>query len=187
MPEYGEVENTRSWSNANVWVAFRDEVSGEFPPLPATINDDMPAGWEMVGLLDGDQGFTESTTETTTDTFAWGSILVASRKSDQRDTKTFTAYETNELTDRLRSIEETPDGMHTQFRRPAEAAKVCFEKIDGAKNVAERQFTANYAEIAINGDRAETETNPQVHPFIATVFPGTDLALYKIQRAAVSS
>lgn len=186
MPEYGEVENTRSWSNANVWVAFRDEITGEFPAVPATVNDEFGVDWHMVGLLDGDQGFTESTTETTTDTFAWGSILIASRKSDQRDTKTFTAYETNEVTDRLRSIEV--DGPNfKQFRRPAEAVKVCFEKIDAAKQVAERQITANYAEIAINGDRTENETNPQVHPFIATIFPATDLSLYVIQRATVAS
>ena len=182
MPEYGDTENTRSWSNARVLVAFPDG-SGDYPALPATTEDEFPAGWELVGLLDGGQGFTEATSETVTETQAWGNILISRMVSDQSTTKTFTAYEINETTDRLRHIEDD-GGTLKQFRRPAERVKVAFEKLDGSKAVTERQITANTAEIAINGDMTETETTPAVLPFIATIFPDSDLSLFVIQRTA---
>lgn len=182
MPDYGDTENTRSWSNARVLVAFPDE-SGEYPENPATIADEFPAGWELVGLLDGGQGFTEATSETVTETQAWGNILISRMVSDQSTTKTFTAYEVNAVTDRLRHI-ENDGGVLTQYRKPAERVKVAFEKLDGSKSVTERQISSNTAEIAVNGDITETETTPAVLPFIATIFPGSELELFDIQRTA---
>lgn len=186
MPDYGDTENTRSWSNANVYVAFPDE-SGEYPALPEDASAEFPEGWDLVGLLDGGQGFTEATSETVTETNAWGNILISRMVSDQSTTKTFTAYETNDVTDRLRHIEDD-DGTLKQFRKPAERVKIAFEKLDGSKSVTERQISANTAEVAINGDITETETTPAVLPFIATIFPGSGAELFIIQRTeAVSS
>lgn len=180
-----EVQNSRSWDDANVYVAFKDG-SGQFPALPNTINDPMPAGWEEIGLLDGNQGFVEGMTETVTDSFAWGQRLMSRRRSDQVVTKSFTAHETNETTDRLQHITED-EGVLKQFQSPPEQVLVCFEKEDTTKGVTERQITANYAEIAVNGDKTENETTPKAVPFIATIFPDEDKALFVIQRSTVVS
>ena len=179
-----DVDNARSWDDATVYVAFKDG-GGQFPALPATITDPMPAGWDEVGLLDGNQGFTEGLTETVTDTFAWGQRLVQRRRSDQVVTKTFTAMETNEATDRLQHIRED-NGELKQFLEPPEQVLLCFEKQDAARGVTERQITAAYAEVAVNGDKTENETTPKSVPFIATIYPDADKALFVVQRSADS-
>lgn len=182
MPDYGDTANARSWSNANVYIAFKDAITGLFPSGPADIDAAMPAGWDLVGLLDGNQGFTEATTETVTDTFAWGDILVASRVSDQKTTKTFTTFETNDTTDRLQHIESG-----VQYRKPAEQVKICFETLDASKTVTERRISHNVAEVRVNGDLTENATAPKTIPFIATIFPGSSLELWTIQRTADDS
>src|SRR5690606_17836876 len=40
-----DVDNARSWDDATVFVAFKGG-NGQFPSLPATITDPMPAGWD---------------------------------------------------------------------------------------------------------------------------------------------
>lgn len=180
MPEYGDPDNSRSWDNANVYIAF-DDGSG-FAADPATIDDEFGAGWDLVGLLDGQQGFTEATSETVTNTSAWGNVQIASKTTDQVTTKTFTAYETNDTTDRLLHIEE---GI--QYRRAPERVKIAFENVDQGRSVTERRISYYQAEVRQNGDLTDNETAPKSIPFIATIFPGTSAELWTIQRAEVGS
>jgi hypothetical protein len=180
MPDYGDPSNARSWTNANVYIGFAS--SGVYPTTPSTISTAFGSGWELVGLLDGGQGFSEQTTETVTDTFAWGQILIASRVSDQKTTKTFTAYEANEVTDRLRGI-----SGGVQYRQAAERVKIAFEAEDTARGVVERYISSFEAEVRINGDLTQNETTPQSFPFIATIFPGSALELWDIQRSVAAS
>jgi hypothetical protein len=93
----GDTLNARHWAEADVIVNFTPETA----VIPTDVDDPFDSGWDYVGLLDGGQGFSESVTETTTDTYAWGKILIASVKSDFKLTRSFTAYEDNEVTQRL--------------------------------------------------------------------------------------
>lgn len=177
MPEYGDPDNARSWTNAIVVVAFPDEA-GEYPADPATVADEWPAGWELAGLLDGGQGFVTSRTSTITDDNAWGQILISSVETGVKTTRAFTALEQNEVVDRLEHIE---DGV--QYQRGPERVKIGFETIDLGRGVTQRRISKYQAEVRINGDSTENEGTSERHPFIATIFPDTDQGLWIVQRS----
>lgn len=185
MPDYGDPSNARSWDNANIWIQFPD-VGGEFAAGPATIEDDFPAEWDHLGLLDGENGFVFSRSETITTTNAWGGITIASKRSDQSDTTTFTAHEVNELSDRLRGIEED-GGVLKMKRRAPERCKLAFELFDQGRAVSERFISSFEVEIAVNGDITYNETTPQSFPFLATIFPDGSANLWDIQRTEAGS
>lgn len=85
----GDVANPRIWSGADVYVAAVGTTA------PTDIATAWAAGWEAVGLLDGEAGMTESRTEDVVDHFAWGGVLVRTTRSKHKRSFTFTALEDN--------------------------------------------------------------------------------------------
>ena len=67
----GDPSNARLWADADVYVSFDTEAAN-----PADVDTPFGGDWDLVGLLDGDDGFTESRDEDVEDLFAWGGILV---------------------------------------------------------------------------------------------------------------
>jgi hypothetical protein len=180
MPDWGNPDNARAWRNAIVYIAFA--IAGVFPEPPETLNDEFGEGWDAVGLLDGGQGFTTGRTSTRSTESAWGNIQIADLESGVTTTKTFTALETNPTIDRLEHIE---DGV--QYQRGPERVKIGFETYDTGRGIKQRRISKNEAEVRINGDTTEGESQSERHPFIATIFPDTDSGLFLIQRGLVTS
>lgn len=157
----GDVSNARIWTDADVWVSFDlDTVN------PTDIDDDFGAGWDLVGLLDGDEGFTEARAEDESDFFAWGGIVIATSRKNFKLTRTFTAFEFNDTTRRLRW--PGSDAGQIVVPRP-ERVKMAWET--RTAEVTHRLIAANYVEVVPNGDVKESESAPSPQPFIATVFP----------------
>ena len=144
----GDPLNANLWTEADVYVGELDAVD------PATVTDPFGATWDLVGLLNGDNGIVESRSEDTNDIYAWGGILVRTSRNHFKLTRTFTALEDNDVTFDLR----WPGSSSTQIIVPKPAKKkVAFEVREDDR--IHRVITANYAEITLNSDVTQNETD----------------------------
>lgn len=157
----GDPLKANLWTDADVYVSTNLAAA-----LPADAETAFGVDWDLVGLLDGDEGFPESRDEDTDDKFAWGGILVRTSRNHFKLTKSFTALEDNETTYSLL----WPGSSATQIvvPRPAKVL-VAFETREGDK--VRRLITANYAEISLDGDHGENETDLEAMTFAATIYP----------------
>lgn len=181
----GDTLNARTWSEADVYVHFTPGSA----TIPADADTAFGVGWELVGLLDGGQGFAESVSETTTDTYAWGKVLIASNKSDFKLTRTFSAYEDNETTQRLLWPGSTPpvSGLGVLKVPQLERVKIAFETRDPSRGVVRRLISYADAEVSRNGDVSEVEATPSLIPFLATIFPDGAGNLWRLQESEEGS
>lgn len=173
----GDADNAHLWADADVYVSFDLEAD-----IPTDETTDFGADWDLVGLLNGDDGFTEARNEDVTDHYAWGGILFKTGRRNFKLTKSFTAYEDNETTHRLRWPGSV--GANLKVPRP-ESVLVAFETREG--DVVHRVISKYRAEITLSGDIKEDEANPAALPFVATIFPDTDGVLWIEQPAAPGS
>ncbi|MEV4970563.1 hypothetical protein [Streptomyces scopuliridis] len=156
----GDPTNASLWTDADVYVGPLTAAN------PATIDDPFSPDWGLVGLLDGDEGFTESRDEDKDDKYAWGGILVRTSRAHFKLTKSFTALEDNATT---RSL-IWPGSSDTQISVPKpERIKLAFETREG--DTVKRLITAQYAEVDLDGDVQENETDLTAYSLVATIFP----------------
>lgn len=161
----GTPDNARQWADADVYVAF-DTAE----PNPADIDTAFGGNWSLVGLLDGDDGFTESRNEDENDLFAWGGLLVRTARRNFIMTRTFTSLEASSPTvDRLRYPGSTPTSIVVPSGNRIEKVKLAFETVD--RDIKRRVITASHAEITVDGDVTEDEQNLTSIPFMAKIFP----------------
>ncbi|WP_459249510.1 Ig-like domain-containing protein [Streptomyces youssoufiensis] len=148
--------------------------------LPADAETPWGVDWSLVGLLDGDEGFPETRDEDTDDKFAWGGILVRTSRQHFKLTKSFTALEDNEVTYSLL----WPGSSPTQIVVPRPAkVKIGFETREGEK--VRRLASALYAEVALDGDHGENESDLESMTFAATIFPTANGVLFDRQTTPV--
>jgi uncharacterized protein YjdB len=157
----GDPLKANLWTDADVYTSTNLSAT-----LPANASTAFGVDWDLVGLLDGDEGFPESRDEDTDDKFAWGGILVKTSRNHFKLTKSFTALEDNDTTFSLL----WPGSSATQIivPRPAKLL-VAFEVREGTK--VRRLITANYAEVSLDGDHGENETDLESMAFTATIYP----------------
>jgi hypothetical protein len=157
----GDPLKANLWTDADVYISTNLSAT-----LPASASDDFGVDWDLIGLLDGDDGFPESRDEDTDDKFAWGGILVRTSRNHFKLTKSFTALEDNDTTFSLL----WPGSTATQIKVPRPAkVLVAFETREGDK--VRRLISANYAEISLDGDHGENETDLESMTFVATIYP----------------
>lgn len=161
------------WQDADVYVTF--DLAAAVPATEATV---FAAGWNLVGLLNGDDGFVTSRSESVNDIFAWGGILVRTTRKQFKLTKSFTALESNETTNRLC----WPSSAAGVISIPkVEHVKIAFETRDG--DAIRRVISSNYAEVTVDGDIVEKETDIASVKFIATIYPNAAGELFVVQPA----
>jgi hypothetical protein len=166
----GDPSNASLWTDADVYVGPLSAVD------PATIDDPFGSDWGLVGLLDGDEGFTESRDEDTDDKYAWGGILVRTSRAHFKLTKSFTALEDNATTRGL----IWPGSTDSQIIVPRpQPVKLAFETREG--DIVKRLITARYAEVNVDGDVTENETDLTSYPLVATIFPTSGKVLFNRQ------
>lgn len=161
----GDINNASFWADADVYVGALDAVD------PTDIDAVFGVGWEQVGLLDGDAGFTFSRDEEKTDHYAWGGIIVRTRRRNFKQTISFTALEDNEVTRGL-IWPGSPVG-ELVVPRPAQV-KLALEMREGDKK--RRLITAKYAEIEVDGDINENEADLTQYALLATVYPDASVS-----------
>lgn len=171
----GDPTNASLWTDADVYVGPLTAVD------PATIDDPFSSDWDLVGLLDGDEGFTESRDEDTDDKYAWGGILVRTSRAHFKLTKSFTVLEDNATTRAL----IWPGSTDSQLIVPKpERIKLAFETREG--DIVKRLITAQYAEVSVDGDITENETDLTSYSLVATIFPTSGKVLFNRQFTAGS-
>lgn len=173
----GDPSNARLWADADVYVAFNTNAT-----IPADIDADFGAQWELIGLLDGDAGFVESRSQDETDIFAWGGLLVRTARRNYKETWTFTALEWNEATKRL----YRPGSTGSTWSVPKiESVLVAFETREG--DVKHRAISHYRAEITVDGDVTRNEPDLAKLTFKATIFPDDSGELFDTQESTVLS
>lgn len=166
----GDTTKARLWANADVWIADSLTTAN-----PADANTAFGAGWNLIGLLDGDDGMPESRDEDVNDMFAWGGILVRSPRTHFKLTKSFSALEDNPTTRSLL----WPGSSSTQIVVPVPVPrKIAFETRDTETGVIVRRITKNYAVISLDGDLDENETDLMKAQFAAVIYPDANKVLF---------
>lgn len=175
----GDPSNANIWPDADVYVAPLGTAS------PADIDTDFSASWDLVGLLDGEQGFTQSRDEDVNDLFAWGGILVRTSRKNYIQTVTFTALEDNDVTRDL--VWPGSDATQIVVPRP-DRILIAFETREDDK--VKRLISAYQAEVSVNADIVDKEDDLTKYELLARIFPDTTVSpavLFDIQETAVSS
>lgn len=152
----GDIDNANVWAYGDVYVSFDLDAT-----IPADAEADFSVDWEAVGLLDGDGGFSEEVSETTTSHRAWGYGTIKKSHRDLEVTVSFTALEDNPTVERL-----SRPGLH-------EDVLIAFETREGAK--VKRRISRVAADVTRNGAKVDNEAGLAMVPLVATIFPDTDI------------
>lgn len=164
----GNPQNASLWKEADVYVAQSVDT-----PNPESEAEEFGSGWGLVGLLDGSDGFNESREEEKGDHFAWGGILVRTSRGNFKLTKSFSALEDNPTTRALIWPGSTPGKIVVPRPKPV---KIAFETREDGK--VRRLITALHAEVDLDGDVTENETDLTKYELVATIFPTGDGTLF---------
>jgi uncharacterized protein YjdB len=171
----GDPTKANLWADADVYLSTNLSAT-----LPADANTPFGPDWDLAGLLDGDDGFPETRDEDTDDKFAWGGILVRTSRQHFKLTKSFTALEDNDVTYSL----IWPGSTANMIKVPKPARVLLgFEVREGDK--IRRLITALYAEVSLDGDHGENETDLESATLACTIFPTSDGDLFHRQATPV--
>jgi hypothetical protein len=170
----GDPTNAALWQNADVYIA-PSSTSG-----PTDVSTAWGASWDAVGLLDGEQGFTESRSQTSNDFYAWGGILVKNTKSKLKRSIKFTALEDNDIVFNLvnpGSTRTTATGITTATVVTPQNNEfaIGFEVRDGDKV---RRRVVQRATLETVADIKDGEGNLTAYEVTVVLYPQSDGTLY---------
>jgi hypothetical protein len=173
----GNTTNAKIWAGADVFVAWEEDAA----VAPADVTTAWGTGWNAAGLLDPEEGFTESREEDSNEFYAWGGILVKKTKSRHKRTIKFVALEDNDTTFRLvnpGSLRED-DGLGlvtSTVKVPKyEEFQIGFETTDGDEV---RRRVVERAEIEEIGEIKDSETELTVYEITVVLYPDAESTLY---------
>lgn len=165
----GDPSNASVWPDADVYVAPLGST------VPANVSTAFNGSWDLVGLLDGEQGFTQTRNEEVNDFFAWGGALVRTTRRNFKLTVRFVALEDNDTTHNL--IWPNSAGGELVVPRP-ERVLIAFETTEDEK--VRRLISAYQAEVSLDGDIVDNETDLTRYELLATIFPDTTTSPYTL-------
>lgn len=170
----GNTANAALWTGADVYIAPVGTTE------PSDCSAAFGAGWDAVGLLDGEEGFTESREEESSDFYAWGGILVKRTKSKHKRTVKFVCLEDNATVFDLinpGSTRATVSGLTTSTVKVPTGAEfaIALETSDGT--VVKRRLIKR-AEVQEVGEVKESETDLTVYEVTVVIYPEADGTLY---------
>ena len=159
----GDASNASVWPDADVyWTSNLDATN------PATVDDPFGVDWDLVGLLDGDDGFADTRDEDVADHYAWGGVLVRTTRAHFKATRKFSLLEDNTVTRSLIWPGSTDTSLVVP--RPAKV-KVAFETRELSTGKIRRLISKNYAEVSVDGDITENETDVTKFQMQAVIYP----------------
>lgn len=170
----GDAKNTSLWADADVYIASAGTAG------PEDLKLGWGTGWDLVGLLDGEEGFTESREEDTGEHYAWGGRLYKRTKSKHKRSIKFVALEDNKATFRLVNPGSTRTSVGGVRKSKIVVPKtdsfaIGFELREGDR--VKRRFVKR-AEVTELGDVKDSETDPSVFEITVLIFPEDDGTLY---------
>jgi hypothetical protein len=163
----GTPANATVWPDADVYIGTLAATN------PADIDAAFGTGWDLVGLLDGDQGFVHARSEDANERFAWGGILVRTTRKNYKETVAFTALEWNDTTRALVYPDSSPGTLVVP--RP-QRVKIALETREG--DSVRRLISAYQADVVVNADVVDKEDDLTKYEFLATIYPTSDGELW---------
>lgn len=174
----GDPDNAALWANADVYVSMDRSA-----PDPEDTWSPWAVEWGLVGLLDGDEGFTQGREDDVTEFHAWGGLLVRTSKNKHKRTFKFVALERNATTFGLINPGSTitePDAndMTTSvIKVPRNVRfKIGLELREAGKT---RRRLLDRAEITEVGEIKESENELEKYEITIAVIPDGDGTLYR--------
>jgi hypothetical protein len=169
----GTPSNAALWSDADVYYAT--DLSATLPADAAT---PFNASWHLVGLLDGAAGFESAGAfNNTKDHYGWGGMLIATTRSQWKETKKFSILEDNQWT---RALVHPGSGAGSISVPTIQNVKIAFETRTGGK--VYRVISRNYAQVEVDGGKyTENENDLTTIGLIATIFPDAAKVLWDEQ------
>ncbi len=170
----GDPTNAALWQNADVYIANAGTAG------PADVSTGWAVGWAAAGLLDGDEGFTESRDDESNEFYAWGGILVKKTKSKHKRTIKFIALEDNAIVYKLvnpGSARTVAGGLTTSVVKVPSNVDfaIGFETRDGNKVKRRNVLRATVEEI---GEIKESEGALTAYEITVVIYPEADGTLY---------
>jgi hypothetical protein len=180
----GSAANTRLWRNADVYIAPVNTVG------PADVTAAWGASWSAVGLLDGEEGFTETREDEQNEHYAWGGLLVKSVKSKHKRMIKFVALEDNADVFALvnpgstRTTSGTPAVTTSTVKVPTNAEfAIGFEVQEGTTRKRRVVKRATIQEI---GEVKESESELAMYEITVALLPESDGTLYVERSGTVT-
>lgn len=170
----GDATKTAVWSNADVYIGAVDSAG------PTDLTTAWDVAWTAVGLLDGDEGFTEARSEDSNEFYAWGGVLVKQTKSKHKRTVKFSCLEDNATVFALinpGSTRTTATGVNTSTIKVPTTADfaIGFETKDGTKT---KRKWAKRATIEKVDDVKDSEGNPTAYVVTVSIYPESDTTIF---------
>ena len=159
----GNPENTSVWGDANAFVAPKGTT------LPADIDTEFGAGWELVGILDGSAGLPEGRSRSETDHSGWGVGIIKTTFKDEKVEVMFTALEWNETVRGL--VYPGSSAGKLRFGKP-DLVLFGFEVIEGDRK--RRLISAGECRILTTGNIERGEETLEKYPLKAIIYPDAD-------------
>lgn len=186
----GDPTNAAVWAGADVYIGALDAVD----PVDGAA---FGADWDNVGLLNGDDGFTEKADMDSSDFYAWGGILVATTRKNFKLTRSFTAYEDNATVFDLwypgHDVTFDGEGGYSGTVNVPDLSakfKIAFETRTGSQ--IKRVISKNYAQVDARGDFKEGESDLASRALTVAIYPAAadedgKAALFSTYRGAASA
>lgn len=170
----GDAKNTALWQGADVFIAPEGTAG------PTDVSTAWADTWDLVGLLDGEEGFTEGRDQDTSEHYAWGGVLYKRTSSKHKRSFKFSALEDNETVFALvnpGSERSSAKGVRTgKIKVPTiKRFAMGMETRDGDKI---KRRIIGHAEVSEVGEVKESESDPTVYEITVLVFPEADGTLY---------
>jgi len=173
----GDATNVDLWQDADVYVADLESTA------PTDVVTALDAAFDLVGLLDGDEGFTETREEESEERYAWGSLLVKKTRGKHKRTIKFVALEDNDTTFAIANPGSTRSGTSgigtvqtSEVSVPSYVEKmVVLETREGEKL---RRRIVERCDIEMTGEVKDSESAVTVYEFTITVLPDDNGVLY---------
>ncbi|GAA0627337.1 hypothetical protein HPO96_36985 [Kribbella sandramycini] len=172
----GDPTKVGLWVNADVYIGA---VGVTMPTDTATPLD---AGLKAVGLLSGDEGFTESRDEESNSYYAWGGLLVRKQKSKHERKIRFVCLEDNATTFGLvnpgstRGAADVDGDVTSTIKVPTTSElAIVFELRDGDKIKRRCVKRCTVDEVA---DITDSESDMAVYDITVALYPESDGTLY---------
>lgn len=172
----GNAKNTTIWDGADVYIAPTGTAG------PNDLTSAWAVAWKAVGLLDGEEGFTEAREENSGEHYAWGGILYRRTRSQHKRTFKFVALEDNDVTFSLLNPGSTRTAA-TGVRTSTIKVPVGYEFAVGMElrnGATKKRRHALRAEVVEVGEIKESETEPTVYEVTVVVYPESDNTLYRV-------
>ncbi|WP_328660366.1 hypothetical protein [Nocardia salmonicida] len=177
------------WDNADVWIHRATKVDGtpwtlaEIKPadVDEAFEDVAGAVWELVGLLNGEDGFPETVEFDESSYNAWGYGEIKKSYRNRRLERKFSALERNAVTEYLESPGDTVD--YVIDAKPADVF-IGFEvRTDDGK--VKRRITTVPAKVK-SGGRTDNEQDMASVEYTASIFPDSQKRRFLKQETGVS-